>query len=195
MFQNWAHQEQSLNAVAGLCTQQPPSLDLSGWCRRRLWGFCSFLPAYVLKPVLCYGNTQFGIPLPHDTGVQCLELRKEEGSSEEQQISQNPRSCLSLPARPPWQQLGKGSCFQCLCLSPCFTAVSDKFWLPWWRASFGASRIHVWWQGGRRRTRRAVWVCNWVNCRSAFVFITSEQDVGRCSLVWWANTLSFTTAA
>ncbi|XP_010145059.1 PREDICTED: dedicator of cytokinesis protein 2-like, partial [Eurypyga helias] len=56
-----------------------------------------FRSRYLTYPVSHNRNTQFGIPLPHDTGVQYLELRKEEGSSEQQQISQNPRSCSACP--------------------------------------------------------------------------------------------------
>lgn len=139
--------------------------------------------ADVLQPVSCDRNTQFGIPLPHDTWVQYLEFekRKEAQSSEQQQISQNPRSCLSLSASPQRQRLGNGSRLQCLCFSPVFKSVSYKLWFPWWRVSFGASQIHVQWRDGTRR-RRVAWVCNLVNCHLSFAFLTSEQDVGRCFL-------------
>lgn len=121
----------------------------------------------------CKRNTQFGIPLPHDTGARYLELRKEEGSSERQQIFPSCLCCLCSArgwgARAP--------------LGPAFgtasSSASPKSCSPQARAALGASGIHLPWQGGTRQTRVA-WVSSSGSCHLSVVFVSSEQDVGRC---------------
>lgn len=132
---------------------------------------------------MCYSKyhakatPSLGFPSPMRLGYNIL--RKEEGSSEEQQISQSPRGCRSpLVLSDSSRERDRGAR---VCLSSILRAVSYKSWFPWWWASLRASRIHVWWRDGTRQ-RRVAWVCNSVNCHLSFVFIASEQDVGRCFL-------------
>lgn len=119
MFQNWVSRCLELVTAAWPGTQQPSSLELEFWggAGEDCGGFSPF------SLLMCYSQCHttetpsLGFPSPMTLGysISSWEKRKEARSSEQQQISQKPRSCLSLPARTQWQQPGNASCFQSLC--------------------------------------------------------------------------------
>lgn len=108
-------------------------------------------------------NTQFGIPLPHDTRAQCLGLRKRK---EAPRGSKSPRAAVLLSG------LGRAG-------------ASAAFGQPSSASPNPAPGQHLCqptdpWPGGTGLTR-AVWVSSLGSCHGRPVCV-SGQDVGRCFL-------------